>query len=664
MPQPKSKKMAGLGNALMNDRLGKGQGADRKKATAVIRTNHATGEQYVTNDKAAAGGDKMKSVTEQSAMEEYMSTAKLAGTDFTAERRHNAKIIRMGPANPHLLSASDERTVLGEHAANADKLTVPRRPKWDKSTSPQELEAAELEIFYSWRRVLQNLTEGKDLLLTPFERNIEVWRQLWRVIERSDLIVQIVDARNPLFFRSEDLVAYVKEVDPEKNNLLLINKADMMTVAQRKTWAEHLKTAGIEFRWFSASLAQKINEQRALELRDMDSEDDEDDDETDTGQAANSSSRSPEQDSKSASGGSVSSSDSPGDQVEGEREEDEDEDVKILTVEELEDILLQYAPERPEKDHKFTVGLVGYPNVGKSSTINALVGAKKVSVSATPGKTKHFQTIHFSDEILLCDCPGLVFPNFSTTRADLVCNGVLPIDECREFSGPVELVAKRLPKPWLEALYGIKITTRPLEEGGNGEVTATEFLVSYARAKGIIAKYGRPDEGKAARQILKDYVNGKLLYCHPPPAFGDATEFNKDLYIVDNLPDDKKKAALAKDLAAAEAEADGEADSLDADAFGLPAGPKSRELDTNFFPGRVGGGVNRTEPFNYKYTEQGKASKAVSLNKARKLAAIYGQDPDEIVAGLGTKKHFKGGQKGGKAKPHGVRNNPYGIEES
>lgn len=37
------------------------------------------------------------------------------------------------------------------------------------------------------------------------------------------------------------------------------------------------------------------------------------------------------------------------------------------------------------------VGMVGYPNVGKSSTINALNGVKRVAVSKTPGKTKHFQ---------------------------------------------------------------------------------------------------------------------------------------------------------------------------------------------------------------------------------------------------------------------------------
>ena len=40
------------------------------------------------------------------------------------------------------------------------------------------------------------------LKVTPFEKNMEVWRQLWRVVERSDLVIQIVDARHPLMFRS------------------------------------------------------------------------------------------------------------------------------------------------------------------------------------------------------------------------------------------------------------------------------------------------------------------------------------------------------------------------------------------------------------------------------------------------------------------------------
>ena len=69
--------------------------------------------------------------------------------------------------------------------------------------------------------------------------------------------------------------------------------------------------------------------------------------------------------------------------------------------------------------------------MGKSSSINAICKAKKVSVSSTPGKTKHFQTI-LMDEVDLCDCPGLVFPNFAKTKAELVCNGILPVDQLRD----------------------------------------------------------------------------------------------------------------------------------------------------------------------------------------------------------------------------------------
>jgi large subunit GTPase 1 len=128
---------------------------------------------------------------------------------------------------------------------------------------------------------------------------------------------------------------------------------------------------------------------------------------------------------------------------------------------------------------KLVVGLVGYPNVGKSSTINALIGEKKVSVSSTPGKTKHFQTINVSD-IVLCDCPGLVFPQFAATKADLVCDGVLPIDQLREHLGPVALVVKRIPRAVLEATYGLAIKVRNAEEGGDGRMKPEDFLVPYA----------------------------------------------------------------------------------------------------------------------------------------------------------------------------------------
>jgi len=211
----------------------------------------------------------------------------------------------------------------------------------------------------------------------------------------------------------------------------------------------------------------------------------------------------------------------------------EDPRAKVLSVLELECLFLASGPELSEfldasgKHHeKLVVGLVGYPNVGKSSTINSLLGEKKVSVSSTPGKTKHFQTINLSDQITLCDCPGLVFPQFATTKADLVCDGVLPIDQLREYTGPVTLVVRRIPKEALEGTYGLNI--KHSEDSSESSISAGDLLISYAVARGFTRSgQGNPDEARAARYILKDYVNAKLLFCHPPPNF-PADEFNQE----------------------------------------------------------------------------------------------------------------------------------------
>jgi large subunit GTPase 1 len=657
MVLPKSKNAVGLGNSLMNDRFGKGKGADRKKVSTasqggVIRTD-ANGQSYVTNAAKEASWVKMRSVTEQGALDEFLSTAELAGTDFTAEKLNNVKIIHTDQRNPYLLGANEERGIRKKHAQNRSRLTVPRRPKWDEHTTPHQLDTQERESLLDWRRGLAELQENDDLLMTPFERNIEVWRQLWRVIERSDLVVQIVDARNPLLFRSADLEGYVKEVNSAKKNLLLVNKADMMTEGQRAAWADYFESKGINYKFFSAHLAKEMLEGRDAEdeleerpheqmmnrdvpekvlvenVEDLNLKEIEEGEEEGDGEEEESEDDSSEEDDESEDSDhnpQPSSSDR----------------TRILTVDELESLFIENSPTDLADNRKTTIGLVGYPNVGKSSTINALIGAKKVSVSSTPGKTKHFQTIHLSDRVILCDCPGLVFPNFATTKAELVASGILPIDQLREFTGPTGLVAQRIPQAFLENVYGIKINTRPLEEGGTGVPTASELLRAYARARGFATTgQGQPDESRAARYVLKDYVNGKLLYCHPPPHEPeiDGTEFNAPLYDFAHLPA-KRQAWLIEHTSndnASVADTDSTAGGISL----LPreAGPKSTNLDRKFFGPGSGNAAHLRMPFSHQYTEQGK-QKQLSGRKAKMMTALE-KDVDPADARMG-KKHKKG----------------------
>lgn len=392
-------------------------------------------------------------MTEESSFQEFLRTAELAGTEFQAEKLN---ITFINPKNGvGLLSHREQIQLEKKHKENKDLLKIPRRPKWTAETSADELQRLERESFLDWRRNLALLQEDEEIIMTPYEKNLEFWRQLWRVVERSDVIVQIVDARNPLLFRSDDLEKYVKEVNPHKMNMILVNKSDLLTDKQRQYWAEYFDEQGIRTAFFSAALAaediKKENENREerpakteQKLRKQKQEDEENKEEVLSSEESNEEDMSLKDLKKAANDINITLNELEDKLLEIEKKLPSPQDEKpacnfmknnskLLSREELVQFFKTIYKGPTYTDKVTTIGLVGYPNVGKSSTINALMIEKKVSVSATPGKTKHFQTLYLDHDVLLCDCPGLVMPSFVLTKADMILNGILPIDQVKRL---------------------------------------------------------------------------------------------------------------------------------------------------------------------------------------------------------------------------------------
>ncbi|XP_054241936.1 large subunit GTPase 1 homolog [Indicator indicator] len=543
------KRDAGLGRSLQRQR-----GLGHRGSSSWRHTSEVGGDR----------GPDLRSAPEQSPLEEFLATAELAGTRFVAEHL-NIQIVSAQSCTG-LLTAQEARHVQQLHEENRQFLRIPRRPHWDRTTSVEALKQAERESFLEWRRQLAHLEEEKKLILTPFERNLEFWRQLWRVIERSDIVVQIVDARNPLLFRCQDLESYVKEVSNDKENMILINKADLLSEEQRAAWAEFFEKEGIKVVFWSALAECKRLSGEVKELGTEDVAEDPSGSEEEISSQEDS-------DTAQDTAGSTSTgntletvnqvlvSDSDSSDEYEDCEDDEEEAWQTCSEDEGSDKVNAISPERVEsrtagaavqhavqeqnrsirnfshlvqrnelleifktmhkgprvKDGEVNVGLVGYPNVGKSSTINTILGNKKVSVSATPGRTKHFQTLYVEPGLCLCDCPGLVMPSFISTKAEMICSGILPIDQMRDHVPPISLVCQHIPRNILEATYGINIIRPREDEDPDRKPTAEELLTAYGYMRGFMTAHGQPDQPRSARYVLKDYVNGKLLYCHPPP---------------------------------------------------------------------------------------------------------------------------------------------------
>jgi len=143
------------------------------------------------------------------------------------------------------------------------------------------------------------------------------------------------------------------------------------------------------------------------------------------------------------------------------------------------------------------VGVLGFPNVGKSSVINLLKGKKSASVSSYSGHTRGVQFVSAKGKIKLIDTPGVLQFQEKDLMTQITIGSMNPqhVKEPDYFS---ILLIEKFPE----------LFKKYFDEPYDGE--GYEFLEKVALKKHLLIKGGEPDTIRLGRQILQDWQSGKI----------------------------------------------------------------------------------------------------------------------------------------------------------
>jgi nuclear GTP-binding protein len=288
-------------------------------------------------------------------------------------------------------------------------------------------------------------------------------RELKKVVDTADVLLQVLDARDPIGSRIHPTMEDVILSKADKRMVLVLNKIDLVPKEVVSSWLTHLRRS-------RPTVAIKAGNDH------------------------------------------------------GSNNKEASDDVANSTVPVGMDGLLQLLKNYArtggtggKSKTTIVVGIIGYPNVGKSSIINALKRSRAVGVSPRPGFTTSMQEVVLDRNVRLLDSPGVVFDDQSTLLGNCV-----DAESVDDPIPPVDALLKRCNPQSLMMTYNIQAFPK-------GDTMT--FLSMVARSYGRVLKGGIPDKIGAARAVLKDWNCGKIPYYTVPPKVVD-TDVSKGGAIV------------------------------------------------------------------------------------------------------------------------------------
>uniref|UniRef100_A0A9L0R4R4 Guanine nucleotide-binding protein-like 3-like protein n=1 Tax=Equus caballus TaxID=9796 RepID=A0A9L0R4R4_HORSE len=281
------------------------------------------------------------------------------------------------------------------------------------------------------------------------------YKEFRKVVEYSDVILEVLDARDPLGCRCFQMEEAVLRAEGNKKLVLVLNKIDLVPKEVVEKWLDYLRNE-LPAVAFKASTQHQV---KNLSRRSVSVE-----------QASESLLKS----------------------------------KACFGAENLMRVLGNYCRLGEVRTH-IRVGVVGLPNVGKSSLINSLKRSRACSVGAVPGVTKFMQEVYLDKFIRLLDAPGIVpGPN---SEVGTILRNCIHVQKLGDPVTPVETILQRCNLEEISNYYGV-----------SGFQTTEHFLTAVAHRLGKKKKGGIYSQEQAAKAVLADWVSGKISFYTLPPA--------------------------------------------------------------------------------------------------------------------------------------------------